>query len=115
MRVVAVDNDPDALELICIDLSLEGHDIVGWALDGVRGLELVAETEPDVLVVDHRMPPGPHGLEVARQVRSEHPAVKVIVYSNYQDVELVHAVRELGAHFLAKGNLGRLRRAIVAG
>ncbi len=111
-RVVVVDNDPEALELACTDLRLEGHDVVGSGLDGTTALRLVDELDPDVLVVDHRMPPGPFGLEVARQVTRTHPHVRVIVYSNYQDAELVLATRATGAVFLPKGNLRRLRRAV---
>lgn len=115
LRLVVVDNDRHALELACTDLRLEGHDIVGQALDGATALELVAELEPDVLVVDHRMPPGPHGLEVAQQVCAEHPGVRVVVYSNYQDTDLIKAVRRAGAQFLPKGNLRRLRRVVRGG
>lgn len=111
--MVVVDNDPAALELACTDLRLEGHDVVGSGVDGDTALRLVAETGPDVLVVDHRMPPGPFGLEVARRVAREHPDVRVIVYSNYQDADLVRATRAAGAVFLPKGNLRRLRRAVT--
>ncbi len=111
--MVVVDNDPAALELACTDLRLEGHDVVGSGFDGHAALRLVAETAPDVLVVDHRMPPGPYGLEVARRVTRDHPGVGVIVYSNYQDAALIRATRATGAVFLPKGNLRRLRRAVA--
>lgn len=112
-RVLVVDNDPDALELVALDLALEGHEIVGTALDGDSALTLVDELEPDVLVVDHRMPPGPWGMEVAAVVRARHPDVEVIVYSNYQSSELLARSSELGVHFVPKGNLRTLRRAVT--
>lgn len=112
-RVVVVDNDPDALELEALDLALEGHEIVGTAIDGASALVLVDEFEPDVLVVDHRMPPGPSGIEVAASVRARHPDVEVIVYSNYQSSELLARSSELGVHFVPKGNLRTLRRAVT--
>ena len=112
-RVVVVDNDPGALELAVTDLALEGHDIVGQGLDGATGLELCRALAPDVVVVDHRMPPGPHGLEVAQRLAAEAPEVRVVVYTNYQDVELIRAVRECGATYLPKGNLKSLRRAVA--
>ena len=113
LRVVVVDNDPGALELAVTDLDLEGHEIVGRGADGEEALRLVASEHPDVLVVDHRMPPGPWGLEVAERVRREYPETRVIVYSNYQSVELIRRVREAGAIYLPKGNLRSLRRAVV--
>ncbi len=112
LRVLVADNDPDALELVVTDLSLEGHDIVGACADGVTALDLCAALRPDVAVLDHRMPPGPHGLEVAQRLAAEAPDVRVIVFTNYQDPELVAEVRACGATYLPKGNLRALRRAV---
>jgi CheY-like chemotaxis protein len=112
LRIVVVDNDPDALALAVTDLRYEGHDIVGEALDGETALQLVESERPDVLVIDHRMPPGPWGLEVAERLAQLAFGTRVIVYSNYQSVELIKRVRAAGATFLPKGNLRSLRRAV---
>jgi CheY-like chemotaxis protein len=113
LRVVVVDNDPAALELAVTDLSLEGHDVVATCLDGVTALEACTTLRPDVVVLDHRMPPGPHGLEVARRLATEAPDVRVVVFTNYQDADLIRAIKATGATYLAKGNLRALRRAVV--
>ena len=112
-RIVVVDNDQDALELVVLDLSLEGFEVVGTAADGTGALALVAELEPDVLVVDHRMPPGPHGIDVAAQVRESHPATVVVLYTNYQSRSLLARADQLGIRFVPKGNLRTLRRAVA--
>jgi len=112
VRVVAADNDPDALDLLATDLRLEHHDVVGLAASGDEAIRLCAELTPDVLVVDHRMPPGPDGLTVAREVLAARTAGRVIVYSNYRDRAVVREAERIGARFLAKGNLRALRRAI---
>jgi len=114
-RVVVADNDPDALDLACTDLRLEGHEIVGWATDGETALALCRELEPDVLVVDYRMPPGPDGAEVARRVRRAMPGVSVVVFTNYDNPEVTRAVRRAGARLVLKGELAALRRAVVDG
>lgn len=111
-RVVIADNDADALELAVLDLQLEGHEVVGTALEGDTALALVEQLVPDVVVLDHRMPPGPWGMDVAARIRAERPGVEVIVYSNYQSVELLERARQLGVRFLPKGNLRTLRRAV---
>ena len=112
-RVVVADNDRDALDLLVLDLSLEGHDVVGTALDGDEAVALCESLRPDVLVVDYRMPPGPSGLDVARRVRSL-PGLRVVVYSNYHDARLRELTARAGATFLQKGQLTALRRLLLA-
>jgi CheY-like chemotaxis protein len=110
-RVLVADNDPQALELALLDLRLEGHTVLG-AADAIRIHDLLDEFRPDVLVLDHRMPPGPSGLSIALRLRTERPDLRVVVYSNYQDVELVRQAHDGGVPFLPKGNLRTLRAAV---
>jgi CheY-like chemotaxis protein len=110
-RILVADNDPQALELALLDLRLEGHTVLG-APDATNIQDLIAEFDPDVLVLDHRMPPGPNGLSVALRLRTERPELRVVVYSNYQDVDLVRQAGAAGVPFLPKGNLRTLRAAV---
>ena len=113
--VVVVDNDPDALDLAALDLRLDGHDVVGTATDGRTAIVLCDALHPDVLVVDHRMPPGPWGLEVAVEVVRRRLAGHVILYTNHLDGDLPERASAAGATFLAKGDLRSLRRAVRRG
>jgi DNA-binding NarL/FixJ family response regulator len=113
LRVVVADNDPGALDLVITDLGLEGHQIVGRCVDGATAIDLCLAERPDVAVIDHRMPPGPHGLEVAQVLAREAPEIRVLVFTNYQDRTLIDAVRAAGATYLPKGNLRLLRRAVA--
>jgi DNA-binding NarL/FixJ family response regulator len=61
------------------------------------------------------MPPGPHGLEVAQVLSADVPDARVIVFTNYQEPELVAQVEAAGATYLPKGNLRALRRAVGGG
>jgi CheY-like chemotaxis protein len=112
-RVLVADNDPDALDLVLLDLRLEGHQVLG-ATDGDRALALVDTFDPEVVVLDHRMPPGPTGLTVALRLHTARPDLRIVLYSNYQDVELVRQATDAGIAFLPKGNLRTLRAAIAA-
>lgn len=112
LRVVVVDNDPDALDLVEMDLRLTGHEIVGTALQGDEAIALCERHRPDVLVTDYRMPPGPNGVEVAAAIRDRCPEVGVIVYTNYRDATLQARVEEQGATILAKGDIRALRRLV---
>lgn len=112
MRVVVADNDPDALELALTDLRLEGHEVHG-APDATSAEELVALLAPDVLVLDHRMPPGRTGLELAEELVASGTDVRIVIYSNYQSTQLRSRAARIGVPFLAKGNLRTLRAAVV--
>ena len=111
-RIVVADNDQDAIDLLVLDLTLEGHSIVGTASSGGDAVALCEALRPDVLVVDYRMPPGPSGLEVARLVKHL-PGLRVVVYSNYHDRRLREQTARLGATFLQKGRLADLRRILT--
>ena len=69
-----------------------GFDVVAQAGDGVTALEACREQEPDLLVIDIRMPPTHtmEGLEAAHAIREEYPGMGVLVLSAYVEVE--HAV-----------------------
>ena len=111
-RVLVADNDPDALDLAVLDLRLEGHAVAATA-DGAAVPALVDEFGPDVVVLDYRMPPGPDGLAVAERLRAQRPDLRLVLYTNYSDLELVRRSAELGVHFLPKGNIRTLRTTVA--
>jgi CheY-like chemotaxis protein len=113
MRVLVADNDPEALDLLVLDLRLEGHVVTG-ASSGGEALARMADFAPDVAVLDYRMPPGPTGVDVAASARALWPGVRMILYTNYQDAEIVRRARELDMEFLAKGHLRALRALVSA-
>ena len=113
VRLVLADNDDNALDLIDLDLGLEGHDVVAKAGNGPETVSACAEMRPDILVVDYRMPPGIDGVEVARQVIKAGTVGRVIIYSNYFDPKVIDRAEALGARWLTKGNLQTLRAAVL--
>ena len=112
LRLVIVDNDEAVLELLLLDLRLEGHEIAATALNGVDGLAACVEHRPDALVVDLRLGPGINGLEVARRVRR--PGLRVVLYTNYVTPNVVNEAAAAGATVVEKGNLYALRQAVTA-
>lgn len=110
-RVLIADNDPDALDLAVLDLRLEGHTVLGTG-GGDAALALVSEFHPDVVVLDHRMPPGPTGLTVAQILRSTHPELRLVLHTNYQSVELMRQAAALRVPLVPKGNLASLRAVV---
>jgi CheY-like chemotaxis protein len=112
MHVLVADNDPEALALVVLDLRLEGHVVTGVS-SGREALIRMADLRPDVAILDYRMPPGPTGVDVAASARPAWPDVFMILYTNYQDAEIVRRARALDMEFLAKGNLRALRSLVA--
>lgn len=113
VRIVVADNDPDALDLLLMDLRLEGHDVHG-APNAARAEQLIASLDPVVAVLDHRMPPGEDGLTLAERLVRERQQLRVLLYTNYQGVDLRLRAAAIGVPLLVKGNLRALRAAVVA-
>ena len=64
--------------------------------DGEQALAAVNEEEPEVMVLDLKMP-GIDGMEVLRRVKTEHPNVEVIVLTGHGSEEIRKHCMELGA------------------
>jgi DNA-binding NarL/FixJ family response regulator len=89
LRVVLADDDVLLREGLASLLDRSGFDVVGQAGDGVELLAVVRATEPDVAIVDIRMPPGygTEGLEAARLIRAELPETAIVVLSAHVEVD----------------------------
>ena len=112
-RVVIADNDLEWLELVRTDLSLEGHDVVASCTNGEEALEACRVHRPNALVVDEKMPPGINGVEVARRVRETDPGCTVVIFTNYDEEDIIKGAAAVGAVFVLKGNLRALRAALT--
>lgn len=120
LRVVLADDQTVVREgLVTLLGLLPGIEVVGAASDGVDAVRLVAEREPDVLLVDLRMPRC-DGVEATRRVRTEFPRTEVVVLTTYADDESVLGALQAGARgFLTKDadaeSIARALRAAAAG
>jgi len=112
-RVVIADNDVEWLELVRTDLSLEGHEVVASCVSGEEALEACRVHRPNALVVDEKMPPGLNGVEVARRIRDSDPGIRVVIFTNYDEEEIIKGAADAGAVFVLKGNLRALRAALT--
>ncbi len=79
-----------------------GFTVVGEADDGEAALRVIDETEPDVVLVDIRLP-SINGIDLARRIVECHPATTVLILSAYDDEHYVRAALSAGvAGYLLK-------------
>src|SRR5678815_4585396 len=92
MRVLLADDHRIVREgLRSLLESQEDIQVVAEAGDGRRALELAAELEPDVVVMDVAMPQL-NGIEATRRLMSDRPDTKVVALSMHSDRRYVAAV-----------------------
>jgi len=88
-RVVLAEDDILLREGLASLLQRSAFDVVGQAGDADGLLRLVHEHQPDLAIVDIRMPPThtTEGLDAARRIHDEHPGVAILVLSAHVEVE----------------------------
>ena len=97
VRVVIADDHRLVLDGIKRALESDGgFEIVGETQSGTQVLPLVGKTNPDLVLLDVRMP-HMDGLACLDQIRARHPAVKVVMLSASSNPELVEAALRRGA------------------
>ena len=96
-RVVLADDDVLLREGLASLFDRNGYDVVGQAGDAAELLSTSRALQPDLAIVDIRMPPThtTEGLDAAKELREDLPELGVLVLSAYIDVE--HATNLLGA------------------
>jgi DNA-binding NarL/FixJ family response regulator len=97
LKIVIADDHRLMLSALRLALELdESFELVGEANDGSELLPLVANTQPDVVLVDLKMP-RMDGITCIERLRQRHPEVRTIVLSASEDAELVRAAFRHGA------------------
>ena len=85
MKILVVDDEAPARARLCrmVD-GLEGHEVVAEAADGAEAVRAAAEVQPELVLLDVRMP-GMDGLEAARHLAGSDPPPAVIFVTAYGD------------------------------
>ncbi len=89
--------------------------VVAEAADGAEAVRLVAEHQPDIAVLDVQMP-RLTGIEATRRIKAEHPAVRVLILTAYDDDPYIFALLQAGAsgYVLKTADSGELVHAVRA-
>ncbi|HNQ94240.1 MAG TPA: response regulator transcription factor [Anaerolineales bacterium] len=103
MKILLCDDQAvirDGLEML---LTLEKDMlVVGSASDGAEAVELAAQKQPDLILMDLKMP-GVNGIEATRDIHARFPRIKILVLTTYDDDEWVFdAIRAGASGYLLK-------------
>jgi len=97
IRVLIVDDHLIVREGLRLILETEvGFDLIGEAADGAEAIKLAAELEPDVILMDLRMP-GMDGLTAIQHLRKEQPSIAVVILTTFNEDDLMRRGLGLGA------------------
>ena len=97
IKVVVADDHRLMIEAVrCVLEAAGGFEVVGEATSGSQVLPIVSRTDPDVVILDLRMP-GADGLKCLDWLSSRHASVKVVVLSGVEDSDTIQAALNRGA------------------
>jgi DNA-binding NarL/FixJ family response regulator len=116
VRVLLVDDQALFREALATLLDVSaGVEVVGEAGDGDEALRRTAEVNPDVVLMDLRMPVL-NGVAATRRLRVEHPGVRVVALTTFDDDEDVFEALRAGAvgYLLKDVSSARLLEAVLA-
>jgi DNA-binding NarL/FixJ family response regulator len=102
-RLLVADDHHLVRQALAELLSQAGFEIVGQAADGADAVALAKRLEPDVVLMDLRMPVL-GGLDAARLIRDASPAIQVVLLSAFESPALERQAEEAGCFaYLVKG------------
>ena len=114
IRVLIVDDHPMIRAGLTATIDPEPDmTVVASASNGKEGLQQYRQHQPDVMLIDLKMPEM-GGVEAIRTIRGEFPSAKIIVVSTYQGDEDIYRALEAGAvTYLLKDTLAEKLVAII--
>lgn len=103
-KLLIVDDEEIELDGMAelIDWPSYGYELVGTAINGKRGLALIQEKQPDIVITDIKMPVM-DGLAMIRAAQEQHVDTVFVVLSGYGDYEYTSQAMQLGIrHYILK-------------
>lgn len=94
IKVLLVDDEVQFVDTLAQRLRLREL-TVDTVYDGSQALEFIRKTEPDVIVLDLKMP-GLHGIEVLGEIKKTRPQIQVIILTGHGTDKDEEAARGLG-------------------
>ena len=95
LRLLLVDDETEFVKTLSERIRIRGLD-ADYAFSGEMALAMLAESLPDVVVLDLSMP-GMEGIEVLRQVKKRYPELPVLILSGHGSVKDEAVTQRIGA------------------
>lgn len=109
-RILVIEDDEDVRRVIVDSLELSGHS-VSAAADGVEGLAMMNQVEPELLIVDYAMPMM-NGAEVIKAARARRPDLPVVLATGYADMAEVDLVLDTDSILTKPFDIDALQHAV---
>ncbi|MHB8962946.1 MAG: response regulator [Saccharofermentanales bacterium] len=105
IRLLIVDDEPEVA--VALTRNIDGNEgirVVGFASDGQEAIRLCEQLQPDVILMDIRMPVV-DGLSASKSIKEKHPDIKIIILTLFKEEEqILKAVQSDCDGYLFKGN-----------
>jgi two-component system nitrate/nitrite response regulator NarL len=95
IKIVIADDHQALIDGIKLSIQNEPElEVIGQANDGNEVVEVVSKLEPDILILDIRMP-NCDGIQAAKIIKELTPKTKIIVFSMFDQLDIVHEMRKI--------------------
>jgi two-component system chemotaxis response regulator CheY len=101
MRALIVDDNEDMRSLVSLTMQLAGIDVAGEAADACGGVRGWRAQQPDVVILDYRLPDH-SGLDAAAYILREDPSARIVLFSAYLDDAALARAADLGVRAIGK-------------
>ena len=114
LRILLVDDSPTFLDAATHALAADPRiEIVGTAFSGQEGIDLVAQAQPDLVLIDVAMP-RLNGFEATRLIKAQPNAPRIVILTSYDLPHYRTAAQTAGADsFISKADFGTLMPPLI--